>query len=464
MPSRPCERARRYRRRPCEARNTGVWTHAASPRDRSLTQSSLLALLIFALGCGYALLTPPFRTPDEVGHFYRAAAIAEGAPFPRTYFKGAYSPLPRGYSVFVRTLYRFEESPRYSLADLRRASAVALDAGHRPMLQFSTWYTPLPYAPQSVAALAGRLLKLRPILTFYLGRIANVAVAALLAGVAFRMAGAWRQVIAAVALFPMTLSQFGSWSADAQTIAVSLVVCALTLRSLTAPGLSARDQKLLVAASFALGLCKPVYFLIPLLIWTARVSIRRRAALTLAVAAGMALSVLAARHAFYNPRVGLPVDPAQQLQSVRAAPLAFVQIAARDFLQNGFYIEPVIGRLGYNDLKVPMVLRVLELVVLSMICVASDVALRVRDRAATAVLIVATCFGIALSQYLVWTIVGAAFIEGIQGRYFLPLAPLVIAALTIRTRLRLSDAYVIAACGALAAWGLLFVARTYWMV
>lgn len=440
----------------------GMLTRAAGPSEPAASSSWLLALVIFTLGSGYALLTPPLRTPDEAGHFYRAAAMAEGAPFPRTYFKGAYSPLPRGYDVFVRTLYRFEETPKYTLDDLRRGYAIELQPEERPMLQFSAWYTPLPYLPQATAAFAGRLFRLRPIVTFYLGRLANVAAAALLAGLAFRLAGEWRSAIAIVALFPMTLAQFGSWSADAQTIAVSFVVCALTLRSLSGAVWSARHQKMLVASSFALALCKPVYFLIPLLIWIARATFRRRGAVTVAVIAGVALSVLAARYAYYNPRLGLPVDPAQQLASVKAAPLLFVEIVARDFLANGFYIEPALGRLGYNDLKIPMLLRVLELVLVGIICVASGAALPWRQRAATAFVLAGTCFGIALSQYMVWTIVGASFIEGIQGRYFLPIAPLAIATLSTRTPLRIRDTHGFAAGAVLAAYGLLFVVQTYW--
>jgi uncharacterized membrane protein len=362
----------------------------------------------------------------------------------------------------VRTLYRFEQNPTYDAGDLRRAYAIPAEREQRVMLPFATWYTPLPYAAQSLAALAGRLLDLRPLVTFYLGRIANVAAASLIVALAFLVAGPWRPAVAVVALLPMTLAQFGSWSADALTIAMSFLVCALMLRSLSGSPLADREQRLLVAAAFALGLCKPVYFCIPLLVWVVRSTTRRRVAVTVAVIAGVALSVIAARHAYYNPRLGLPVDPAQQLRDVLARPLAFAVVAARDLVSNDFYIESIIGRLGYNDLKLPALLRALELALLALVCVTSSAAMAIPQRLATMSVVVATAFGIALSQYLVWTIVGAPYIEGIQGRYFLPIVPLVIGAVAVRTRWRVRETYLVAMSGLLAACALLFVARQFW--
>ena len=45
-----------------------------------------------------------------------------------------------------------------------------------------------------------------------------------------------------------------------------------------------------------------------------------------------------------------------------------------------------------------------------------------------------TIFGISLAQYLVWSIICGDTIEGIQGRYFLPILPLLLFSLAAKPR------------------------------
>jgi uncharacterized membrane protein len=59
------------------------------------------------------------------------------------------------------------------------------------------------------------------------------------------------------------------------------------------------------------------------------------------------------------------------------------------------------------------------------------------QRGILAAVIVASLLILSLSQYLIWTELGAGVIEGLQGRYFLPIAPLALL-LVASNRLRWS--------------------------
>src|SRR5258706_11121811 len=96
-----------------------------------------------------------------------------------------------------------------------------LELGRPKVVRFPTWYTPVPYAPQTLAGIAMRLFAIRPFFIFYLGRLLNLAAALALIAVAMRVAPDLAMTLGAVALLPLALAQFASWSADAVTIALA---------------------------------------------------------------------------------------------------------------------------------------------------------------------------------------------------------------------------------------------------
>lgn len=247
---------------------------SGASRDRLPTFFVLVAMTV---GIAYVFLTPPLRVPDESAHFWRAAAIAYGHPFP-------------------------------------------------------TWYTPFVYLPQACAALVGRLFGWPPFFTFYLGRIVNMAVSILLVAAAMRAAPLWRLAFATLALLPTAMFEFASWSADAMTISVSCLATAMVLRGLSERSpMIAAEQRSIALGAFCVALCKPVYFMTPLLVWLApraRFASRRAAvwcgaAVSSATAAGLVLSMAAAHRAYYTARAS--VCPSMRCNSCAASP----QIRAR---------------------------------------------------------------------------------------------------------------------------------------
>jgi uncharacterized membrane protein len=52
------------------------------------------------------------------------------------------------------------------------------------------------------------------------------------------------------------------------------------------------------------------------------------------------------------------------------------------------------------------------------------------QRLLAAVVAIASIVSIELSEYISWTAVGANVIEGVQGRYFIPIAPLLLVAIS----------------------------------
>jgi uncharacterized membrane protein len=402
------------------------------------------------LGLAYVFITPPFEVPDEQNHFWRAQAISHGQLLPR---RGPdTTAIVKSTQSFVWVLARPE--PREGLKQkVSIAAALSYDSSAAGTVRFAAWYTPLPYVAQTLVA----RLPLRQVIVFYGGRIANLVLAVLLIALAIHVAPQYGNIIAAAALLPMSLYELASWSADATTIALAWLFTALLL-------VPPRRAAIVALAGFAMALCKPAYFLIALLALVMPFRRSARVAILGATLTGTVLAVLAAGRGAYNPRSGMPVDAAAQWRCIAAHPIHFGSVVARDLAANArFYVEEMIGRFGANEIKLAPVIITIEIILMIVVALTAGTSLRRRARAMAAATIAMTVAGILLSQYLIWSVVCGDVIEGVQGRYFLEILPLFLAAIAVPRLRSLVSPWVIAAvavgCNTAALFTLI---QRYW--
>src|SRR5262249_44648737 len=204
---------------------------------------------------------------------------------------------------------------KYTREQMRLAEQTGAGLDRQKLVRFPTWYTPVPYIPQTLAAGFLRWFGFRPLFVFYLGRLLNLAVALALMEVAMRVAPELATPLAAMLLIPMTLAQFGSWSADTPTIALAALLTALLLAE--------RSPRPKIAVAFVLALCKPAYFLIALLALATHYRRAIKAAIVAASAAGTVIAFGYARIGAYSQRMFDPVNPAAQLRCVLTDPMRF---------------------------------------------------------------------------------------------------------------------------------------------
>jgi uncharacterized membrane protein len=414
-----------------------------------MTQRLFVAAALL-LGLAYVFVTPPFAVPDESNHFWRALAVSRGHLLAA---RGLDSmAMPNAVEEFTWVIER--TSPEQSLAaKLKTAASIPYDGRTGHPIRFASWYSPLPYVAAGVVA----ALPLRPVAVFYGGRIANLIVAVLLIGLAIRIAPQYGSTFAAAALLPMSMYELASLSADAATIALAFLFTALLL-------VPTRRSWIIALAGFALALCKPAYFLIALLAFAMPLRWRQRLTIVGATALGTLLSFLAAGRGAYNARVGLPVDAGAQFRCIASDPLHFARVMLHDIATNSrFYIEEMIGRFGANELKLSPFVITVEILLLLGVAITCGAALRARVRITALAIVVLTIAGILLSQYLIWSVVCGDVLEGVQGRYFLEILPLLLAAIALpRIRLRMNPWIVIGVTMICNVMALLTLVRRYW--
>lgn len=127
-----------------------------------------------AFGIINCFLIPPFQTPDEFQHFYRAYSISESNYIADLNNNDVGSNLPSSLNSISAPFkkYHFKPNIKTSPVEIFSIFSIPLDRSSREWTSFpgASIYIPIVYFPQA-AALSLHRLDISPAYLFYLGRI-----------------------------------------------------------------------------------------------------------------------------------------------------------------------------------------------------------------------------------------------------------------------------------------------------
>ena len=410
----------------------------------------LRTFLVIAIPVGvyFALTIPYFGGIDEPAHFYRSYQISTGHFVPDKIkgsdFSGVCVPrdlvaevqgYQRAYFKHLVSLFPdvFSKQPA-APAPARQPQCSARD---EQFMTFSTFGSPVPYAPQAATLLVVRELGGGAGAMLLAGRFVLLAVYIAIVAIAIRRSPRGRWALAAVALIPVAVFQSASsLSHDAITTAVALLVVSSALRALDPPeGVTTRS--LLVEAallSALLGLCKPTYvvvagcYLLPLL--GPRERRARLWGLAPAAAVGVVVTLV------WNQIVGdlwrtdstyfgIRPQPSARKHDLLTAPWHFAADAVRT-VPDQFW-EWLKGLWGVGPSVTHWPSAVIVIAVLLFIAVSLQHDRdepRHLDVAQIGLLALLFIVGTALvfaANWIYWTTPGDDVVNGVQARYFVPL-------------------------------------------
>ena len=402
------------------------------------------AVLALSAGLFLVFAYAPFEAPDEASHFWRAYHVSEGNVLSSRQgdFVGGYIPksVAEAHLPFENLVVHPDN--KVNRIALSEKLHEPFSTGDRVFVVFGfpSLYTPFVYIPQTLGIAVGRLFDLSALKIMYAGRITNLLCWIAVVTVAIRMMPVCKWVLALVALLPMSLSQSASLSADGPTNAMAMLLISWILRiTIDKESRFNKHQAiavilLCVLVSVSKQAYAPLTGLV-LLIPVARFKDRRckrifcATAIVLACAATGLWSMMI--RDLYMPIHG--DNAPEQLSLVMAAPWNFVKIVI-DTIEECWrgYVTSFIGILGFLDTSLPNWIYYSYPFVL--------IGTALFDRGCGEPMdgkqrlwMVAICIGvfllIELSMYLTWTKPGEEIIDGVQGRYFLPIAVPVLLAL-----------------------------------
>lgn len=394
-------------------------------------------LLYLLVGLPYLVLTGPFRAPDERNHFLRSYEISEGRFMPvRISEADVGDELPAGLSRLSEALGDHSDH-RIDPAQIALARSIRLHPEKREFVEFSTaMYSPLNYLPATISIAVGRLCGAPPLSLVYFARCSNLLAGGWLLALSISHAGFARRAAVIVALFPMTVSQIATVTADALSYGLSFLWVSLVLEAVLddAAKLTAKKILALAVVGCALSQLRPPYpflVLLVLLIPACRFNEKKTAAF--ALAGILAVSVLpavawnASVSQFYvKPNNGERADPGEQLKWVARHPGPYLHRVKNDFRLRGLdYWDELVGRLGWLNVRLPPWIPIgFAAAAAASICSAPRAAqhLSWKQRAILLAIVFGGVIAIETTLYAMFNTVRSPWILGVQGRYFTPLA------------------------------------------
>lgn len=399
---------------------------------RALTPQRVVLLAGLLAGTFNVFLRPPFEGYDEEQHFLRAYQISEGALTGERTEDLAGGYLPDSLEgVAATTLVPRAVYERTLSAPLRRGDRVFRD------FRNTVLYAPVPYVPHALAIAVTRSWIRSPATLLRIGRLAGLAGGFLLVWLAVRVTPIGKWLFVLLALTPMAMHQAYMLTADTVTNASVLLLLAIFLRLAFDPGtrLQGRFVAALIGSGILVTLSKQaylpllsLYFLAPV----ARAGSRRRYVAVFVTLAGMCLLALVAwtlitQDLYLPQRQAQAADPQAQLAFVLTHPARYAGTVAGSLAGN--WERYLVSSLGYAGRLPLLALSLCHVAVFALVILVDKPRENVpglRSKLLLLAAAAATVTSVATMNYLGWNPVGSDTIRFMQGRYFIPVFPLVL--------------------------------------
>lgn len=388
--------------------------------------------LAIVLGSLFVILLPPGQSPDEITHFRRIYGISDGVLIPTKEVNsvGAIgSSLPSNTDA-INELQTLKHGVYTVVVDeLDEKNGELKDQAYTS----AALYNPICYIPQVLAALVGKLFGMSIMGMAYLMSIFNFILWAVLIYYAIKVIPKFKSIVAFIALLPITLQEATSISPDAITIGLSVFMVAyiLYLAYGKVSKLEKKHYVILALCALVIGFCKIVYLpliLLMIVIPKEKFITTKRKWVFLGILFGVVAIInliwlMVSSRYLVEYRDG--VDSGAQLMGIIKNPLRYivvmlstVNVAGQEWVGN--ILGVTFGSFTFN---LPQLLFLIAFTFAILLFAQRDEALKLGkyDKWCFIGVFVIIFVLILTSLYLQWTPQGASVVEGIQGRYFLPI-------------------------------------------
>ena len=421
--------------------------------------------LYLALICGtcFIVCIPPFQSPDEFNHFYRAFQISEGhwMSVKDDSRLGGYLPesLVKINAPF-RDL-RFNRMAKTNAQTIVNNFKIPLEPDKKIFVDFpnTALYSPISYAPQVCTISLLRVFDVPPLYIFYFARFTGLIFWLLIIFFAIRITPVFKWFFVLISLLPMSLYINSSLSADIVTNSVTFLFIALVFQSMFSKNQFSKKQfAFFIFLAFIIASAKIVYApvcILMLLIPAEKFSSKKWKFISLVSTGAVVVFTMLFWSAMinnlyipfisYNPahhnNIDLPVCSNMYIQKAGLIhePLNFILIPLKTIRHTfPLYTESYIGRFGWLDTPLHHWIIIAGYLMIAAVLISDPKIGHVfsgKQKLFMIGIFFSAFFLLIISQYLFWECCGNNVVNIIQGRYLIPVAPLLFIGLSPRKKL-----------------------------
>jgi len=406
---------------------------------------SVFILFGLIFGVLVILITPPFQVPDEHNHFFRALQISQGDLIPpiKGQVMGAFIPVNAIITGGELASYlAFNPQSKQSFEKLAYFLKLSPLPEQKQFVKNNIVYSPLPYLPQVLGISIGKTFHLSWLKTMYLGRLNALIVWLSCVYIAIRLIPISKWLLCLLALSPMAIFQAASLSADSLIIAVCFLFISILLKIALAKKINSSQLWVLLILLFNLAifisLSKPNYAVIIFLFLLIPVNklgsnkygwffllMLLSSISTIATWSYLTRDIYATVHSWRHLPLGQIISSSEQFKFVLSHPLQYLEVLINTTKLQGLnLIETFIGKLGWLDTSLPhwlLLLHGIMLIVYALIDSKPDITFLSAQKVIIALVWLGAAVLIYTSIYFSWTPVSNKVVEGVQGRYFIPI-------------------------------------------
>lgn len=411
------------------------------------------ALVATFFGLVFLFITPPFQSPDEINHFYRAYQISEGHLKAVQQDNRVGGEIPKSLIQITEPFIYvcFNKHVKTNYKTIAKQFKIPLEADKKVFVDFpnTSMYNPVSYFPQSVSIFILRMFNLPPMYLFYGARLFSLLFWIASIFFAIKTLPFYKWLFTLLALLPMSVFINMSLSADVATNIVSFLLMAYILKlaysdqsriSITNFGILSLLVMLLAAAKLVYTPIALLYLLIPINKWPSRRAYYIQLGTLFILGSStilfcsLAMNNLHIPYSDYNEqfRDGLPLikcaNMHEQTQYILSHGFYIFQVFINS-MKHAFdmYYQGYIGTFGWLDTKLPLwFIRISYVILIFVALTDRNTSIHIKPwhkLVMVAGFTISLCL-ILLSQHLTWDCVGGDIISTIQGRYFISIFPL----------------------------------------
>ena len=406
-------------------------------QDKKISPERVFAYTVPVILVAFLLFMPTLKNHDEIFHWFRIYDIAQGNLFTKMQDGDPKSIAP----IEVNKIRIYDNPVNIHYVDIKKQFSYHItENGPKIISTLSTTsiYNPLQYLPQALGVFISKQVTNSPIVMAYTARIFNMIVTAIILFAALKCMPYGKKILLLLMCIPIAVEGFSSMSPDAMTISVVFLFTAYVLKLVNEKDkkITRKDKIYLFIMAIVIALCKIVYVpVVGLLLILPKDKFKTRKEQILTVGSIMSIAILAnliwlAISSMYlvTFRGG---NSKYQVANLLSHPIEYIQmlfntinIYGRDYLYSMFG-----GELGWDEYVKIYSIVPITFGALYLLFSATDNDLKNKFttyQKIIMILIILAVVGLVFtSLYVQWTPITHTFIAGVQGRYFIPILPLV---------------------------------------